>query len=118
MNKEKLENYLQSFKGSESSFPFGPDALVFKVMGKMFALVTQDEEIPRVNLKCIPEDGALLVDQFEAITPGYHMNKKHWITIYLNGEVPEEMIVDLAEMSYRLVVDRLTRKEKSRLAEL
>lgn len=70
MNTEQLERYLSNFKGSESSFPFGPEALVFRVMGKMFALVSQGEKVPRVTLKCIPEDGAMLVSQYESVVPG------------------------------------------------
>ncbi len=108
MTKEKLEEYLSKFKGAEGSHPFGPDALVFKVMGKMFALVSQNEEIPRVTLKCIPSDGEVLVGQFESVVPGYYMNKKHWITISLSGELPEGMITDLAGKSYGLVVSMLT----------
>lgn len=115
MNKESVEKYLSSFKGSESSYPFGPEALVYKVMGKMFALVSQGEETPRVTLKCVPEDGSLLVGQFESIVPGYYMNKKHWITISLTGELPEEMLTDLADESYRLVVSKLTKKDKNTL---
>ena len=61
--KESIEKYLGQLKGSEGSYPFGPEALVYKVRGKMFALVSQDEEIPRVRLKCAPEDGAQLVGQ-------------------------------------------------------
>lgn len=118
MNKEKLENFLQSFKGSESSFPFGPEALVFKIMGKMFALVSQGDEVPRVTLKCIPEDGAMLVGHFESVVPGYYMNKKHWVTISLIGEISEDLLCDLATQSYNLVVSKLTKKEKAALSNL
>ncbi len=115
MNKEKIEEYLSKFKGSESSYPFGPEALVYKVMEKMFALVSQGEEIPRVTLKCNPEDGAMLVGQYESIVPGYYMNKKHWITISLAGELSEEMVSELAKESYDLVVSKLSKKDKNSL---
>ena len=115
MNKKQLENKLSKFKGSEGSYPFGPDALVFKVMGKMFALVSQNEEIPRVTLKCDPADGEVLVGQFESVVPGYYMNKKHWITISLIGDLPKEMITDLASKSYNLVVSKLTKSDKKQL---
>lgn len=119
MNKDLIEEYLSHFKGSESSYPFGPEALVYKVMGKMFALVSQGEKkIPRVTLKCIPEDGALLISQFESIVPGYYMNKKHWITIALTGELPKEMISDLANDSYKLVVNKLRKKDQNTLNQL
>jgi len=117
MNKSDLEQYLSTLKGSEGSYPFGPEALVFKVMGKMFALVSQKEETPRVTLKCAPADCELLVSQYESIIPGYYMNKKHWITITLNGEVAEELIIDLAKGSYDLVVNKLTKADKIRLAQ-
>ena len=80
MKKDKLEKHLSTYKGSEGSYPFGPEALVFKVGGKMFALVSQGEETPRVTLKCAPADGEVLVNEYESIIPGYYMNKKHWIT--------------------------------------
>lgn len=115
MSRQLIEKHLFSFKGSESSNPFGPEALVYKVMGKMFALVSQGEEIPRVTLKCIPEDGALLISQFKSVVPGYYMNKKHWITISLTGELPEEMLSNLAKDSYELVVNKLTKKERKTL---
>ena len=112
MKKDILEEHLSTFKGSLSSYPFGPDALVYKVMGKMFALVSQGEKVPRVTLKCVPEDGAMLVGQYESIVPGYYMNKKHWITISLTGEFPKDMLRELARESYDLVVSKLTKKEK------
>lgn len=115
MKKEIIEKYLAAFAGSENSYPFGPEALVFKVMGKMFALVSQAEEIPRVTIKCFPEDGALLVSQFQSVEPGYYMNKKHWVTVSLNGELPEEMLKDLLNNSYELVVSKLTKKEQEKL---
>jgi len=115
MKKEQLEKQLVKLKGSEESYPFGHDALVFKVMGKMFALVSQNEEIPRVTLKCAPADGEVLVDQFESVVPGYYMNKKHWITISLTGELPDEMLVDLANGSYELVLSKLTKADKNLL---
>ena len=118
MDKKKVEVFLSKMKGCESSYPFGPEALVYKVMGKMYALVSQQEEVPRVTLKVNPPDGEVLVDQFDSINPGYYMNKKHWITISLNGEVPKEIIQDLAEKSYQLVVGKLTKKDKEKLKEL
>ncbi len=115
MKKDKLEKYLSEFKGAEGSSPFGPEALVFKVMGKMFALVSQNEEIPRVTLKCTPADGEILVSQFESVVPGYYMNKRHWITISLDGELSDSMVTKLAGESYVLVVGKLTKTDKQRL---
>lgn len=115
MKAENIEAYLSKFKGSAGSYPFGPEALVFKVMGKMFALVSQTEETPRVTLKCPPADGEVLVSEFESVIPGYYMNKQHWITISLNGELSEEMINDLARGSYDLVVSKLTKADRKKL---
>ena len=117
MKKDKLEKHLSTFKGAEGSNPFGPEALVFKVVGKMFALVSQNEETPRVTLKCTPADAEVLVSQFESIVPGYYMNKRHWITISLNGELTDDMITRLAGESYALVVGKLTRADKQRLEQ-
>jgi len=117
MKKDKLEKYLSGLKCSEGSYPFGPEALVFKVMGKMFALVSQHEETPRVTLKCAPADGEILVSQYESIVPGYYMNKKHWITISLTGEVSKNLLIDLANGSYQLVVGKLTKAKKSELEQ-
>ena len=115
MNIEEFRDYCLAKKGVTESFPFDEQTLVFKVMGKMFALVSQNEEIPRVTLKCILEDGAFLVGQFESVIPGYYMNKKHWITISLTGELSKEMLIDIANNSYKLVVSKLTRKDKEKL---
>jgi len=117
MNSENIEKYLSKLTGSEASYPFGPEALVFKVMGKMFALVSQKEEVSRLTLKCKPADGEVLISQFESVIPGYYMNKKHWITIALNGEVSEEMVFDLASGSYDLVVSKLTKADRKNLDE-
>lgn len=115
MKKNKLEKYLSKLNGSEGSYPFGPEALVFKVMGKMFALVSQKEQTPRVTLKCSPADAEVLVSEFESIIPGYYMNKKHWITISLTDEVPDGIITDLVNGSYKLVVSKLTKVDKNKL---
>lgn len=116
MARAELEGLLSSFRGSEASYPFGPGALVYKVRGRMFALVAQDDA-PSVTLKCAPEDGELLVGQFAAVRPGYHMNKRHWLTISLSGDVPDEMLFGLAEDSYRLVVKGLPKTVRAELGE-
>lgn len=118
MDKKDIEQYLSAFRGAESSFPFGPEVLVYKVMEKMYALVSQEENPARVTLKCIPEDGALLVSQFESIIPGYHMNKKHWITISITNELPKELLMDLMDTSYDMIVAKLTKKNQHLLRQL
>ncbi len=118
MNKYKLEKMLISFKGADASYPFGPDARVFKVMGKMFALVSQKDQPPRVTLKCAPADAETLVSQFESVIPGYYMNKKHWITVSLTTEVSDAMLNQLARDSYQLVMAKLSKADKTRLEQL
>ncbi len=118
MNKDKLEKMLLTYKAAEASYPFGPDARVFKVMGKMFALVSQKDQPPRVTLKCAPADAETLVSQFESVIPGYYMNKKHWITVSLTTEIPDAMLIQLVNDSYKRVVTKLTRAEKNKLANL
>ncbi len=115
MQKDDIEIYLSNFSKSESSYPFGPEALVYKIMGKIFALVAQGSEKLRVTFKCTPADGETLINHFQAITPGYHMNKRHWITIDLDSDVDINMLKDLASRSYDLVVSKLTKAEKSQL---
>ena len=115
MTKSKLEKYLTDFKGAVSSYPFGEDVLVFKVKGKMFALVSQNKTPTRVTLKCRPADCEMLVSQYKSIDYGYYMNKRHWVTLTLSNEVSDEMMVGLLAGSYKLVVDKLPKKEKIRL---
>ncbi len=117
MKPEKLEKHLARLRGSQSSYPFGPAALVFKVMGKMFALLSRQEETPRVTLKCAPPDAEVLVSQFASIAPGYYMNKRHWITISLTGEISDEMLIDLVNGSYDLVFGKLKKADKIELAQ-
>lgn len=118
MEQAKLEHYLCNLKGAEASYPFGPEVLVYKIMGKMFALISENENGCRVNLKAHPSDAEVLVDEFTAITPGYHMNKRHWITVQLGGDVPASMVEDLADKSYQLIVGKLTKKLQLELALL
>ena len=92
--------------GAEETTPFGPDHLVYKVGGKMFALTSPDEFPPRVNLKCDPERALELRDRYEAIIPGYHMNKRHWNTVILDGSLPDNLIRELIDHSYQLVAKK------------
>jgi len=99
----------------EETTPFGPDLLVYKVGGKMFALATPDELPHSVNLKCDPDRAAELRDRYEDIQPGYHMNKRHWNTVALGGRVPAKLVRELIDHSYELVFSSLTRKVRSEL---
>jgi predicted DNA-binding protein (MmcQ/YjbR family) len=95
--------HIISKPGAVETTPFGPDTLVFKVGGNMFALTTPAEYPARLNLKCDPERSMVLRDEYESIIPGYHMNKRHWNTLILDGGVPSKMIRELIDHSYELV---------------
>jgi predicted DNA-binding protein (MmcQ/YjbR family) len=90
-------------QGADLSYPFGPEPAVFKVAGKIFAIVGLERTPPQVTLKCDPEHGELLRAQHAAINPGYHMNKRHWITVTLDGSLAPTMIEELIEDSFDLV---------------
>jgi len=89
--------------GAEETTPFGPDTLVYKVGGKMFALTSPDDFPSALNLKCDPDRSLALQDQYDAILPGYHMNKRHWITLTLDASVPAGLVRELIDHSYALV---------------
>jgi predicted DNA-binding protein (MmcQ/YjbR family) len=99
----------------EETMPFGPDVLVYKIGGKMFALVIPDDFPPSVNLKCDPDRALELRDRYEDIQPGYHMNKRHWNTLVLEGRLPAHLVRELIEHSYQLVTAGLSRKVRSEL---
>jgi len=113
MSPETLRNYCLSLKAVTESFPFDEDTLVFKVMGKIFALTSLDART--LNLKCDPEKAIVLREQYPDVTPGYHMNKKYWNTVQLSGAVPEKLIREWVMDSYRLVVEGLPQKLKKQL---
>lgn len=93
-------------------FPFGPDVYVFKVRSKMFGTLGWEEGVPRINLKCEPNQALMLRDVFECVLPGYHMNKAHWNTVLLDGSVPTGEVERMIEHSYALVVKKLPKKER------
>lgn len=97
--------------------PFGPEVLVYKVLGKMFATLGFEDEVGRMNLKCDPERALELRDEHEAIIPGYHMNKKHWNTLVLDGSLPAALVAELIGHSYTLVVQGLPKKLRENLEE-
>ena len=107
--------HCQSLPGAEGCMPFGPEWLVYKVGGKMFALAVPDELPHRVNLKCDPERAVELRDRHEDIVPGYHMNKRHWNTLTLPGKLPTKLVRELTDHSYALVVASLPRKVRESL---
>ena len=102
-------------KGTEETFPFDKTTLVFKVMGKMYALIDIHES-RTINLKCDPEMAIELRERYEEIEPGWHMNKSHWNTVNLQGNLKEAMIQEMIVNSYDLVVKSLTKKLRDELA--
>jgi predicted DNA-binding protein (MmcQ/YjbR family) len=114
MNIEHLREYCLAKKGVEETFPFDNDTLVFKVMGKMFALTSLSEP-NSVNLKCNPEKAIEYRANFGGVTPGFHMNKTHWNTVKFNEDVSDNWILEMVNDSYNLIVDSLTKKLKQEL---
>jgi predicted DNA-binding protein (MmcQ/YjbR family) len=108
-------NYLLAKPCSEDSFPFGPEAHVFKVFGKMFALIGYRKDQLEITLKAKPEDVTFLTEEFKEIQRGYHMSKKHWITVRCSEDVTMSMIESWIDKSYDLVVSKLTKKQKMML---
>ncbi|CAM4180000.1 MmcQ/YjbR family DNA-binding protein [Gillisia limnaea] len=119
MDIETFRNYCLSKKGAAEDLPFGPDALVFKVMGKIFALASLDEIPLRVNLKCDPEQAITLREEHSnSIFSGYHMNKKHWNTLVLDGFLPNSLIFGLTDHSYNRVIQGLPKRLQKDLESL
>ena len=118
MNVEEFRNYCLAKKGVEETFPFDEHTLVFKVMGKMFALIPLERIPPQANLKCDPERAIMLREEYDGtITPGYHMSKVHWNTLFYEN-LPDTLTKKLIDHSYGLVVDKLPKKTKIELDTL
>ncbi len=119
MNTESLRSYCLSKKGVEETFPFDEVTLVFKVMGKMFALMGLEYAEPRINLKCDPERALELREEYpENVLPGYHMSKKHWNTVVANDHLPDTLVEEWIDHSYDRVVASLPKKLREELASL
>ena len=114
MNIEQFRDYCIAKKGVTEGFPFGETTIVFKVMGKMFALAGI-ENFHRINLKCDPEKALELRASYSSIIPGYHMSKKHWNTIILDDTIPMDLVLEMIDESYNLVVSTLTKRLKDEL---
>ena len=111
---DDLREYCLAKPATEETLPFGPDTLVFKVAGKMFAITGLDEVDLRVNLKCDPERSVQLRERYEEIVPGWHMNKHHWNTVYIeNGDLSDSFVKELIDHSYELIVASLTKKKRA-----
>lgn len=118
MEYEALCTYLEQKPGTRRDMPFGPDALVFKVLNKMFALVAWQAEPLTIALKADPVDAIILRKQYAAVKPGYHMNKKHWNTVTLNDSIPDAEVFRMIDESYQLVVQGMTRADQAKLKSM
>ena len=117
MNIEEFREYCLKKKGVTEEFPFDEITLVYKVMGKMFAL-SGIEDFQSINLKCDPEEAIILRENYDYVRPGFHMNKKHWNTIDVDWRADDELIKSWIDHSYDLVSASLTKKLKEELTSL
>ncbi|MEM8496523.1 MAG: MmcQ/YjbR family DNA-binding protein [Pseudomonadota bacterium] len=116
MTTDKVtRSYLLGKPDAECDFPFGPDVEVYKVRSKMFATLGYEDDLARINLKCDPDEALILRDMFDAVLPGYHMNKRHWNTVLLDESIPMSEIERQIDMSYRLVVKSMKKAERQML---
>ena len=115
MNIEQIREYCLKKKGVTEEFPFDEETLVFKVMGKIFLLASLESYPLQINLKCDPEKAIELIEEYDAVQPGYHMNKKHWNTVVLDGSVPTLKIRGWIDDSYKLDSAGLKRSDLKKL---
>jgi predicted DNA-binding protein (MmcQ/YjbR family) len=115
MSPDELRHHCLSLSGAEETFPFGPETSAFKVAGKIFALSRLAANPLAVSLKCEPPLAEQLRAAHSAVSPGYHLNKRHWNTVSIDGSLPDEMIGDMVEDSYDLVVSKLPRARRRAL---
>jgi predicted DNA-binding protein (MmcQ/YjbR family) len=115
MDADGLRRWCLEQGGAVEEFPFGPEHSVFKVAGKIFAISALDRVPLRVSLKCDPELALSLRAGYPAIRPGYHLNKRHWNTVTLDGSLPDQLVRDLVEDSYDLIVSALSRRVRQQL---
>lgn len=113
MRSDELRQCCLAFTGAEETFPFNPETSVFKVGGKMFALSRLGEESLRVSLKCEPQLAEALREAHAAVIPGYHLNKRHWNTVILDGSLADGVVREMIEDSYDLVVSGLSKRERA-----
>ena len=116
MNYQEAREYLLAKPEAMEDYPFGPDVMVPKIKGKMFATLGTEKGVARINLKCDPDEALALRDIFTAVTAGYHMNKKHWNTVILDGSIPQGEIERMIDNSYLLVIRSLTKSQREALA--
>lgn len=115
MERTTLREHCMQKPGVTEEFPFGDDAAVFKVLGKMFALIPVKAEPVSISLKCDPTWAQMLRQTYAAVKPGYHMNKQHWNTVTVDGTIPDDEIIEMVDHSYALVVKKLKKADRESL---
>lgn len=106
MDHKTVEDYVLSMPNAKLEYPFGEEVAVYKVQDKMFALIAEGKDPVRLSLKCDPKLSEVLRNKYDTVMPGYHLNKKHWNTIVLGGELPWEEVQGLIRHSYQLVSEK------------
>jgi predicted DNA-binding protein (MmcQ/YjbR family) len=117
MTIDDIREYCLAKPGVEETLPFGPDVLVFKVLGKLFLLLPLETEALRFNVKCDPDRAVELREQYACVLPGYHMNKKHWNTVIVDGTVKTKQLKEWIDHSYKLVADSLPARQRASLGK-
>lgn len=115
MTEDEARVYFLSLPEAYEDFPFGDQVQVYKINNKMFGTLSHNNGVPRINLKCDPEEALVLRQIFEAVIPGYHMNKSHWNTVILDKSIPREILEGMIDQSYGLVVRTLSKAARSAL---
>ena len=115
MNRDITKKYLLSKPDAVEEFPFTADVAVFKINNKMFATLATEQGVARCNLKCDPDEALILRDIFSGVTPGYHMNKRHWNTVFLDGSIPKGEIERMIDCSYSLVIKAMKKYDRKAL---
>jgi predicted DNA-binding protein (MmcQ/YjbR family) len=118
MKNEIIAAYLTSFPETSEDQPFRPEVDVYKVAGKIFAIMSPEDDPPTISLKCDPVIAQELRDEYDAVTPGYHLNKTHWNTVILNGGVPDRELKKMMSHSYEQVVAGLPKSLRDKIARV
>jgi predicted DNA-binding protein (MmcQ/YjbR family) len=118
MNIESISEYCRKKKGVTEDFPFDEDTLAIRVMNKIFLLASLEKIPLQINLKCEPEYAVELREQYDAVQPGFHMNKSHWNTVLIDGSIPNNELKEMIDHSYEQVVKGLKKSDKEKLTML
>ena len=118
MNLSELTSTLLAFAGATEEYPWGSSPMVIKVGGKMFAIVGLEADPLKISLKADPEDAIIQRNMYEAVQPGYHLNKEHWNTVTLDDSIPDKLLKQMIDESYQLIFKKLSRKLKLEIGVL